>query len=152
MMEVVQFRAEHYVDIIKGKNVWWLGKIDPLAIGKSYEVGIAYSGFWDGKLVAIAGIVCPWPGMGEAWAVLSIPDSPGCVLSINRHLRRIFGGMIRNMGLKRIQANVDVGSQVAIRWAEWLGFKQEGGIMRKYGPNGEDFLRLVMFPEENGNG
>jgi hypothetical protein len=144
MIEVRVFRAEDYVEIMQGKG---LGNIDALSIGKAYETGVAYSGFCNGKLVAVGGIICPWPGMGEMWAVLN--GSTGCVLGLNKAVRRVVAGVVRNMSLRRIQANVDANSKVAIRWAEWIGFKFEGE-MPKYGPNGEDFLRYVMFP--NGKG
>jgi len=44
--------------------------------------------------------------------------------------------------LSRIQASVCASDVRANRYAQWLGFEKEG-IMRKYGPDGTDYIRYA---------
>jgi RimJ/RimL family protein N-acetyltransferase len=46
--------------------------------------------------------------------------------------------------LYRIQASVSVLDLTANRYAQWLGFQKEG-IMKKYGPDGTDYVRYARL-------
>jgi RimJ/RimL family protein N-acetyltransferase len=43
---------------------------------------------------------------------------------------------------QRIQASIAVTDKTAKRFAEWLGFQNEG-VMKKYGPDGTDYYRYA---------
>jgi hypothetical protein len=144
MFTVIPFEPEHYVEIAIGQQNW--SCVDPLEAGKLYKSrGVAISGLYNDKLVICAGIAMPWKGLGEMWAIFS-PDAPRCHLSINKAARKFVWGMINEAKLRRVQASVDLTFTKGLRWVEWLGFKFDG-ISEKYGPNGEDFVRYVIFPE-----
>lgn len=120
----------------------WVGRlVDPAF----YERGPAFSGFLNGTLLGCAGVVPLWPGLGEAWIVLS-PEG-------RRHrawyraVARILPSIAASGRFRRIQADVVREFEAGRRFVERLGFKYEF-TMPKYGPNGEDFVRYV-YPLEN---
>ena len=145
MFHVKPFEPKDYVEITKGLPNWL--DMNPLEMGILYKRrGLAYSGFCNGELVICAGVGIPWKGLGEVWAVLS-PHAPKCHLSINRAAKRFLWAMIKEADLRRVQAQVDLSFTKGLKWLEWLGFKFDG-VSEKYGPNGEDFVRYVLFPSE----
>ena len=91
----------------------------------------------DGRIIACAGIAQIGFGMGTLWAFLAT-DSGRHFVRLDRCVRR----MIDLPKLRRIEASADVTFAPACRWLEILGFSSEG-LMRKYGPNGEDCMRYA---------
>jgi RimJ/RimL family protein N-acetyltransferase len=49
-----------------------------------------------------------------------------------------------NNKIKRLQTSVKADSKLALRFAEWLGLKQEG-LMKNYGPDGSDYYRYARI-------
>jgi hypothetical protein len=98
---------------------------------------------WDGDdLVAVAGVLPYWPGVGEAWFSLGPGYAP-------RHLRagvrriRNFLALVQPQ-YRRIQADVRAGVPGLMQWIELLGFTFESEMPR-YGPDGADYYRYVRF-------
>ena len=54
----------------------------------------------------------------------------------------MFDHMQEEYKYQRIQASISVKDAKAKRFAEWLGFENEG-IMKKYGPDGSDYYRYA---------
>ena len=52
--------------------------------------------------------------------------------------------LIKNNNIKRLQTSVKADCEMAIRFAKWLGLKPEG-VMKSYGPAGEDFIRFARI-------
>ena len=106
------------------------------------QAGADLSGAWfdgvgvtlmDGDRVIAAGGLLPiWSGRVLAWALISEGAN---MVAVSRAAREFLAGFPE---LQRIEATVDLTFPEAIRWIELLGFQREG-IMRKCGPNGEDF-------------
>lgn len=142
-MIVVPFEPNHYVEAINSPHV----------IGDAYEAGViyhdrgpAFTGLIDGKVAACAGVATFWPGMGEAWAVVTELGRQHR-REVHRAVKTIFGSIVRDGGYHRIQADVVANFAVGRRWAEHLGFEFES-FMRKYGPRGEDYVRYRILPSE----
>jgi len=55
----------------------------------------------------------------------------------------MFHGIIEKNDLHRVQASINELDPEAIRFAKWLGFKDEG-MMPKYGPDGSNYYRMSM--------
>ena len=83
-----------------------------------------------------------WKGVGEAWLVGSkILNDRGIFLT--RIISRRFKVIIKTQKYKRIQCVVHNKWKSSQKFVELLGFKNEG-LMRKYGPDGFDYLRYAI--------
>ena len=89
----------------------------------------------DGRPIACAGIASPGFGIGTLWAVVAKDAGPHFV-ALDRCVRRF----LSIPKLRRIEATSEVSFAQGCRWLELLGFQSEG-ILRKYGPKGEDHMR-----------
>ena len=96
----------------------------------------------DGKILVCSGVHNMWSGVGEAWAVFS-PDAGN-----HPHMwvlaKQVMTGW--KQIYHRLQAALDVNYPQAIRFDERLGFKPEG-LMRRYGPHGEDRIMYAWVRE-----
>lgn len=107
----------------------------------SLVAGPAWSVCMDGRPVGCGGVVLLWRGVGEAWS-LSAPGLGGSALVLHRIVAQRLRAAEREHGLHRIQTSVQIDNRQGRRWVAALGFREEG-IMRGYGPLGDDFLRLA---------
>jgi hypothetical protein len=95
----------------------------------------------DGKILAVGGVHVMWFGAGEAWVLVS-GDALQAPTSFARYAKRMFGSILQDTQLRRVQASIHVDDDRAYRFAEWLGFENEG-VMRKYGVEGDDYYRMA---------
>ena len=56
--------------------------------------------------------------------------------------KKMLEKMIEDNNLFRLQASVCLNDKKALRFIKWLRFKEEG-IMRKFGPDGVDYMRYA---------
>lgn len=105
--------------------------------------GPAYSGWLDGHLVGCAGLVIPWQGRAEGWAVFT-PFGRQHAGLVHRAVYRGLQRLIKEHGLRRIQGDTFATYLTGCRWLERLGFERES-LMPLYGPNGETFARYVWL-------
>jgi hypothetical protein len=122
-----------------------LGKVYETAV-QLYEKHFALSGFCGDTFIGAAGIVRPYPSLGEAWAIGS-QHAYTHKLYFHSTIKRVMVGAIRDMGLKRLQATVRADWPMGCKWVEKLGFIPEARL-HNYGPDGADFYMYVIFPEE----
>lgn len=87
----------------------------------------------EGRILAIVGFAeVWWPGRFYVWGLLA--DRIGHkMVTITRSGRRF----MENLPHRRIEMTVTAGHEEGFRWAKLLGFQCEG-LMRCYGPQGED--------------
>jgi len=95
----------------------------------------------EGTVLAVGGVHVMWFGAGEAWVLVS-PDCLDVPSSFARYAKRQFDSILQETELRRVQASIHVDDQRAYRFAQWLGFEDEG-IMRKYGADGGDYYRMA---------
>jgi RimJ/RimL family protein N-acetyltransferase len=50
--------------------------------------------------------------------------------------------VFNDLGMRRVQGAVSVNWEEAARFAHYMGFEEEG-VMRKYGPDGSDYIRVA---------
>jgi len=121
----LQERQAYALSVLPPEYLDSLGLVGPSA---SAEVG--------GRIIACAGIAT-WVGMGTLWAFVAHDAGPHFV-RLDRYVRRL----LNLVPLRRIEASTEVDFSQGCRWLELLDFQSEG-ILRKYGPNGEDHMRYA---------
>ena len=112
---------------------------------KEYAANPAYSGFCDGEFVGAAGIIVPWRGFGEAWAIAG-PLVASHKVFFHRTIKNHLLPLAKQLGLRRLQAMVRSEYVASRRWVQELGFTWEC-VLHSYGIKGEDMVVYVMFPE-----
>lgn len=95
----------------------------------------------DGTILAVGGVHVMWFGAAEGWVLVS-PDCLQMPASFARYAKRVFDGILQETELRRVQASIHVDDKRAYRFAQWLGFEDEG-VMRKYGVEGDDYYRMA---------
>ena len=146
MIRIVNYKPVHAVEIFhNGMNIGSPpGKEEYLAFAAKLNVpGQAFTAIdEEGRLVCSAGIFDIWKGVGEAWLVGSkILNDRGIFLT--RIISRRFKVIIKTQKYKRIQCVVHNKWKSSQKFVELLGFENEG-LMRKYGPDGFDYLRYAI--------
>ena len=61
-----------------------------------------------------------------------------------KNIKKYLEDIINEKNYQRIQASIRADFKDGIRFAEWFGMESEG-LMRKYGPDGKDYLRLARI-------
>lgn len=90
----------------------------------------------DGTVVGCAGVMPLWPGVGQAWALLSV-HAPHSFKAVHRAVLAGLSNAFDGGGFHRVQISVASDFPEGMRWAQHLGFRLEG-LMRGYGPDGSD--------------
>jgi len=95
----------------------------------------------DGNPVACGGTLEQWPGRHIAWVYLN-KETGAHMKFITRAVQK---GMAKLKG--RIEMTVRADFAQGHRWARILGFRieNEPGILRAFGPQGEDHVAYVRF-------
>jgi RimJ/RimL family protein N-acetyltransferase len=148
-IEIITYKREHAYDIldrnVRECDVWLTNAPDWEKWAVGWETsGPSYTLVIDDQIVACAGVVLMNYNRGEAWTLFSplINKYPKtCFKAIRDELR----GIVSEHGLKRVQALVRPGLEVAERFVEHLGFEKEG-VLVAFGPGGED---MTMYGRIN---
>ena len=138
MLEVVKFNADHVARIETNFDL-------PKSFKDAFKSGDTVDAFTvmqGDTVVAIGGIHVLWEGVGEGFCMLS-KHAGRWQTSVARYAKTMFDGIIANNDLHRVQASINELDPEAIRFARWLGFKNEG-MMPKYGPDGSNNHRMSM--------
>lgn len=98
--------------------------------------GPALTFFLGEKVVACAGVSLLWPGVGEAWLMLSAEGAKQ-IRAIIQLARPLVDRWMSSCHLVRLQCTVRADQYPSIRFAGWLGFELEGRL-RAYGPGAVD--------------
>jgi hypothetical protein len=105
------------------------------------QAGPAWTGLYDGEIMACCGVIILWAGVAEAWLVTTNLCEQHR-LSFHRAIKQNLARLIADMGLQRLQAAVHAEHVVSQKWVERLGFSHEG-LMAAYGPDGSDYVRYA---------
>jgi hypothetical protein len=145
-MRLINFKAEHLDELFAGDMNNLARKSFGVDgnIAQSLDVpGMAFTAVENGYLIASSGVQPLWKGVGEGWFVAS-NKMPKKKLTIIKMIKDNFDNIIQENNLIRVQAGVRSDWPTAKRFAEFLGFEHEG-IMRKYGPDGQDYYRMARI-------
>ena len=95
---------------------------------------MAFTAVAGDEVLGSGGIVELWPGVGQAWAVLSAGALAEPV-TLTRTALRELSRISTERGFGRVQATVADGHGAGARWLAFLGFEVEG-LLVNYGPGG----------------
>lgn len=99
----------------------------------------AFSGFWDGELIGVGGVIILWEGVGELWLILSKDFIGISDIATFMAIRKKINELIANNNLWRVQAIVRDDFPKAIKMIEALGFHSEG-LLERYCPDKGDAI------------
>jgi len=102
------------------------------------DKGPAFTGFYNGEILAVGGVALIWQGVGHAW-IIGTPLIGAHGIFFARSVRKKLAIIAAEKGLHRIQATVICGVPRLIRFVEFCGFEFESRL-RNYGPLREDHL------------
>ena len=105
------------------------------------EVGMSFTGLVNNKPIAAGGVFYLWDGVAEGW-VLATKEIYKYPIFCANHIKRRTEIIIKANNIKRLQTSVKADCDVAVRFAKWMGLKEEG-LMKSYGPDGSDFIRFA---------
>lgn len=145
-MRIIDYEQSHLHELMDGP----LNDGAPERIGymRAYaeelqQPGWSFTLIENGYIICCAGIVNMWPGVGEAWFLASskIHEYPKPFIRFSKNAMQ---KVVNENDLWRVQAVCKADWRAAIRFAHFMGFQSEG-IMRKYGPEGADYLRVAWI-------
>ena len=116
----------------------------PELIAKRFTQGTAYTIEAMEGLVASGGVISLWKGVGEAWVVTSSLVDVYPILFAKTVWRKLYE-IVNNNGIERVQTTIHKDHIISQRWAERMGFENEG-LMRKF-LGGEDYYRYALVKE-----
>ncbi len=107
----------------------------------------AYTLVVDDEIVLCGGIMLIEWGRGEAWTLFadSFKKYP---IACFRACKYVIDKVSKANHLRRVQAIVPPGLNGGRQFAERLGFEKEG-LLRSFGPNGEDYLMFSKITKES---
>src|SRR5262245_5567684 len=126
-VRVTRFRPEHYAEALAAAGAATnLRHARPLDVGRLYaRYGPAYTIWWGNQVAACMGVMIPWDGLGDAWALWT-PIG----LRHYRGVHRVVGPELARIRdryhLRRLQADVVADHAAGRRWLEHLGLRFEG--------------------------
>jgi hypothetical protein len=145
-MRVERLTKSHILEAVDERSPSVIGQLDSILLAvdlcSTPGYGVAY--FHEGKICAAAGIVPMWEGCGEAWAIPT-KHIENCKIAIGRHFKNTFHMVAQDLKMRRVQAAVKVGHREAHSLARFVGMTEEG-LMKKYGPDGSDYVRYAIWP------
>ena len=106
------------------------------------DKAFGFTGLFDGEPVILAGVYLLWPGMGEAWALLS-KDFRKHGIFIHRSVMKYLPLVAESQRLKRIQAVCDESHKEAVDWLKRLDFTFEGRMPMYW--KKKSFFRFAKF-------
>ncbi len=115
------------------------------AQSKATHLGTAFTGFSEGEIIACAGIIPLWNGVGHAWVTMGA-NYMNHKNFIHRQVVSYMAKIIAGMELHRVQATVVCDFMPGVLWLERMGFKLEGKLVR-YGPDGSDHYTYARIIE-----
>lgn len=134
-MKIVPFEPAHLRAVepqcAQGDFAAYADAVDPALVAVP---SMAFTALDGTDVTGCAGVVELWPGVGQAWAVLSeraLAEPVALTRCVQRELARISAAR----GLRRVQATVADGHGAGARWLAFLGFEVEG-LLVNYGPGG----------------
>lgn len=96
--------------------------------------GMNFAGRVGGRLVAVGGVVCKWPGTGKAWCLLAPRIGAADMMMLTHFTREL----LKTEPYRRVETSVLCDFEAGHRWMTILGFTMEAERMVGYDPAGRD--------------
>ena len=107
------------------------------------DKGNAYTLFINDKPTVAGGIIVIWKGVAEGW-VMANQNIYDVKLLACKEIKNRTDLLCEKNKIKRLQTSVKASFTTGVRFASWLGLKNEG-LMKNYGPDGSDYLRMAKI-------
>ena len=107
------------------------------------DKGNAYTLFVNDKPIVAGGIFILWKGVAEGW-VLANRNIYDVKFLAAKEIKKRTDLLCKKNKIKRLQTSVKANFKTGVRFANWLGLETEG-LMKKYGPDGSDYLRMAKI-------
>lgn len=140
--EIVQFEVGHAIQITETNarecDGYYINRPEFEAVARELgNSGPAYTILIDRKIVFCGGVSLLGYGRGEVWLVFST-ELYRHVKTVYRVMKMLLSIVVEQFRLTRLQTVVKCDIEAGTRFVEHFGFEREG-LLRAYGPNGEDF-------------
>lgn len=148
MLELVPLNRDHVVDVYPRRRGEALefGLPETMAlVGNACANGIAYAAIDGDKVIAVGGVFLSHENVGSAW-ILGTDEIKEYSKDFTKILKESIPIIFEEMRLNRLQADVIMSQPNWIRWAKYLGFKEEG-ILRRYRGD-QDSMALSIIKED----
>ena len=107
--------------------------------------GLSYSLLVNNNAVLCGGICPLWNGVAEGW-VMSSKRVHDYKIKSAAAVKKRLDLLCTNNKIWRLQTAVKEEFKTGVRFAEWLGLKNEG-LMEKYGPDKTNYYRMAKIYE-----
>ena len=107
------------------------------------DKGNAYTLFVNDKPIVAGGIIVIWQGVAEGW-VMANRNIYDVKFLAAKEIKNRTDILCEKNKIKRLQTSVKASFTTGVRFASWLGLKKEG-LMKNYGPDGSDYLRMAKI-------
>ena len=105
--------------------------------------GLSFTLLDDNVPICSGGIVPTWLGNAQGWVISSKRIFRNKVKA-SRLIRKRTDLLCANNKIWRLQTAVKADFKIGVRFAEFLGFKNEG-LMKAYGPDKTDYYRMARI-------
>ena len=105
--------------------------------------GLSFTLLDDNKPVCSGGIIPTWLGSAEGWVISSKRIFKNKIKAA-RLIKERTDLLCTNNKIWRLQTAVKADFKVGFRFAQFLGFKNEG-LMKAYGPDKTDYYRMARI-------
>ena len=144
-MKLVDFQFEH-LELFDWRQeeyrLYNVGSDFVRALLSAEEKGECYTAMHDGRILVIGGIVRQSKKTGYAFTLFSAHADKSPIVA-GRLVKRMFSRMMEDMGLHRVVTYNLVDAWSHHKWCEWLGFKQEGVVL-KFDDEGNHYIQYGM--------
>jgi hypothetical protein len=146
MIEIIAYEPWHY-EYVAGTTptavTYGWDTIQLFAVAYSLR-GQAYSARENGKIIGCAGFFELWPGVAEAWSMLS-PEVKNPFF-LHRTALRMKRQFCTDHNIHRMQAFVLEGGETEERWIRRLGFTDKECVLKEFSPDKGDMGLYVWRP------
>jgi RimJ/RimL family protein N-acetyltransferase len=104
---------------------------------------LAFTGLINDKVIAAAGMKRIWGNVAEGWFIAK-NDVWNYPITIAKAVKQNIDYLATSNNIKRLQTAVRSDFGIGIRFANWLGFTNEG-LMKSYGFDGSDHYRFARI-------
>ena len=107
--------------------------------------GLSFTLLVDDNPILSGGIIPLWNGVAEGWVMASKEVHDYKIKSASAVKKRL-DLLCKNNNIYRLQTAVKEEFTTGVRFAEWLGLKNEG-LMTMYGPDQTNYYRMAKIYE-----
>lgn len=143
---IIPYKANHGKIIMESQLNHVISQLEIDYIKESStleEKDMAFTCVINDEIIASAGIKKIWNNVGEGW-VLATNKIYQYPLAIAKAIKQNFEYVAKSNNIKRVQTAVRADYTKGIKFARWLGLKNEG-LMESYGLDGSDNYRFARI-------